>query len=379
MLRIGIDARPLTSESTGLRTYAINIVQALLKRSEIELLLYTHDSPSLQALIGDKSEIKDLWNIKGFSRHLVLPYYAVRDKLDFMLFLCNSSWWLFGCKTAIVVHDLIPDLYPEIFLDTAGSKINRFLQRLAYKRANMLVTGSNNAKEQLTKNLNISKNKIHVIYHGLNPALSPQSQPDDNLILAKYALSQQDYLLYVGSLDIRKNLSSLVTAFADLVTNYGVSHRLALTGTPLKVGTRRYPNILAQAKDLGIEDKVNFLGAVADEELPALFRHAAVFVFPSLYEGFGLPPLEAMACGTPVVCSNLPPMTEVLADGALYVDSTQPNELARRILDILENMSLQEEFAERGLKRSMQFSWDVAAEQLVFCLKDYNNTLLNNS
>lgn len=366
IMRIGVDARPLTSESTGLRTYAINIVRALLKRPEIELYLYTNNKSSLLELIpsGEQCAIRELFNLKGLSRHLLLPYWAKRDKLDYMLFLCNSSWWYFGCKTAIVVHDLIPDVFPDIFLNTRTSRVTRYFQKLAYKHADILVTGSRSAQKQISKTLNILEAKIQVIYHGLQSNLTNNAEPNDEDILKKYALFQQDYFLYVGSLDIRKNISSLIIAYAALVKNHCISHKLALTGTPPQSESKRYPNFLALVKDLDIEDKVIFLGTVDDSELPALFRHADVFVFPSLYEGFGLPPLEAMACGTPVVCSNVLPMTEILGEGAYYVDSTQTDKITKGILDVLLNKSLRNDLVTRGLQHSKQFTWENAGKQL---------------
>jgi alpha-1,3-rhamnosyl/mannosyltransferase len=170
----------------------------------------------------------------------------------------------------------------------------------------------------------------------------------------KYDLPER-YLLYVGSNKPHKNLPALVDAYARL----GDTPPLLLAGTQ----DPRYPQVGRRVEQLGLENRVRILGAIPEEDLPALYGNALALVFPSLYEGFGLPPLEAMACGAPVACSDIPSLREAAGQAALWFDPSSPDSIASALEKILDDQELRAALRASGLRRAAELTWDLAAQK----------------
>jgi glycosyltransferase involved in cell wall biosynthesis len=222
-------------------------------------------------------------------------------------------------------------------------------------------------KEDLIELYDTAPDKITVLYSGVDSRFTPEAQAGEaERIRQRYKLGHQPVILGLGTLQPRKNYSRLISAFAKIAD---VSRRL--DGRPINhnlvvVGKKGwlFDSIIADAARLGVRTRVIFPGFVDDEDLPALYRTADLFVFPSLYEGFGLPPLEAMACGTPVVTSNVSSLPEVVGDAGLTVDPTDINGLANSMSRALQDTRLREQMIQRGLERAAEFTWLRAAQQL---------------
>jgi len=261
-------------------------------------------------------------------------------------------------KPAVVtIHDLVYYLAPG-----ACSRLRHLYARAVFplvaKRAMRIITGSEHTKSDIVNHLGVDPAKITVIYHGVSSLYRPIG---DSTAVAevkrRYGL-EGDYILYVGTHHPRKNLLRLIEAFA-MIKAKGV--RLAITGA---VEVRRRELYETPAR-FGIKDGVVFTGPVREEDLPALYSGATIFVIPSLYEGFGLTPLEAMACGAPVISSNLTSLPEVVGDAAMTFNPLDVEALAGCMETLLDDGALRARLRERGLARAKLFNWKRTAEQTV--------------
>jgi len=259
-------------------------------------------------------------------------------------------------KTVFTLHDLIFRFYPEMH-----KPLNRWFLTLMMPRflqaADAVVAVSECTKRDAVKTYGLDETKIKVIYEGVNPRFRRSSPDDTSAVRRKYGLPER-YVLSVGMIEPRKNLTSLLEAYV-LLRNEDSQLKLVIVG---KRGWL-YEGFFRRLRELGLEDEVIFPGFVADEDLPASYSAADLFAFPSLYEGFGLPVLEAMACGTPVICSNTSSLPEVAGDAALLVDPNSVEALTRAIIDVLENKELRDELRAKGPRQAAKFSWEATARE----------------
>jgi glycosyltransferase involved in cell wall biosynthesis len=257
----------------------------------------------------------------------------------------------------VTVHDLAYLLYPAHF-PTKRRHYFQWLVPPSLRRARRIITVSENSKRDLCRLLAVPEEKVRVIYNGVEPQFRVATQPAlVERVRAKYELPPK-IVLSVGVLEPRKNLERLVQAFA-LLRQRGIEHRLVLVGA----AGWGYENLLRLPRELGLDDAVRFLGFVSQADLPLLYNAADLFVYPSLYEGFGLPALEAMACGTPVVVSHVSSLPEVVGDAGVLVDPHSVEGIAEAIYRCLRSDGLREELREAGLKQAARFSWHEAARQ----------------
>jgi glycosyltransferase involved in cell wall biosynthesis len=245
--------------------------------------------------------------------------------------------------------------------------LRRYLERVVPRsitRADRVLADSIHTRSDIVSHFGVSPDKIEVLYSGFAARFRPEPEPGEwQRLQSRYGIDDRPYVLSVGTLQPRKNYVRLIRAFS------------ALRPEAMKPGTQLviaggwgwlYDDILAAAEEHG--ERVRILGFVDEADLPALYRSAALFAFPSLYEGFGLPVLEAMACGVPVVCSNASSLPEVAGDAALLVDPVDTDGLAGAMGRVLEDGELREEMIARGLVQAARFTWDGAARQLMAVL-----------
>lgn len=269
-------------------------------------------------------------------------------------------------RTLVTVHDLSFIRDPE----STTLALRRYLSDVvprSVKRAHHVLADSRATKEDLIELYSTPSDKITVLYSGVDSRFTPEKQRgEEERIRKRYRLGHQPFILSLGTLQPRKNYSRLISAFARIadvsrrLDSRPVIHNLVIVG---KQGWL-FDSIIADAARLGVRTRVIFPGFADDEDLPALYRTAELFVFPSLYEGFGLPPLEAMACGTPVVTSSISSLPEVVGDAALTVDPTDVEALANAMSRLLQETQLRQQMIERGLARAAGFTWLRAASQL---------------
>jgi glycosyltransferase involved in cell wall biosynthesis len=263
-----------------------------------------------------------------------------------------------GYRRVVTIHDLTFFLLPERY-PTTRRLYFQTMTRLSARVADAIIVPSEAVKGDVMRILGLPPERLFVIPEAAGPAFHPQDAVAIEAVRRRYGL-EGPFLLSVGSLEPGKNRERLLQAFARLRAR-GLNHTLVVAGQR----AWRYEGDAPLARRLGLADSVRFLGHVPQADLPALYSAAEVFVFPSLYEGFGLPALEALACGTPVVASNVSALPEVVGDAALQVSPLDVEALAGAMERLLRDDRLRSDLRERGLERAAQFSWEKAARQTV--------------
>jgi len=260
-------------------------------------------------------------------------------------------------RTILTVHDLTFMRLPECAEAGLRAYLDKVVPR-SIQRADLVLADSQSTKKDLIELLGVSPDKIEVVYAGVERRFRPmEGEMALHRVKKRYGLNFP-FILSLGTLEPRKNFTRLIEAYA-LMRDRGL--KLVIAGGKGWL----YDEIFAKVEELGLEDKIIFPGFVADGDLPALYNLAELFVFPSLYEGFGLPPLEAMACGTPVVTSDRPSLPEVVGGAGLMVEATHDQELARAMERVLTDENLRREMREKGLRQAAKFTWEAAAEKLL--------------
>jgi glycosyltransferase involved in cell wall biosynthesis len=269
------------------------------------------------------------------------------------------------CRGVITVMDLTFVVYPESF-KPAQRLYQKVFTRLSARRASHLIAISGSTARDLTRFFAVPNSKITVIFPGVDAAYRPIR---DESLLASFRLRHslpKKFILSVGTLEPRKNLVTLLHAYAQFKRQANTNHKLVLAGGKGWF----YQPIFAAVEELGLQGDVLFPGFVAEDELPLWYNTADVFVYPSLYEGFGLPPLEAMACGKPVAVADSSSLPEVVGDAALCIDPYQPEEWAAALLRLCQDASLRSDLAARALERAGQFSWTRMARETAQVYRD---------
>jgi glycosyltransferase involved in cell wall biosynthesis len=292
---------------------------------------------------------------------LQLPVLAGRERLRLIHDPTGMSPFIFSrrlgsYKRVVTLYDATPFLFPETHT-LLTTLLHRFYVPMTLRNVDAVITISEVAKLDLVRFLHVPAGRVHVVPLAVDPGFRPVAADESARVVARYGLAPP-FVLYVGALEPRKNVPTLLRAFARLRSDFPNLRLVLCGGQRWDFGP--IPRAIAQ---LGLADVVRFTGYVPDADLPALYSAAAVFCFPSLAEGFGLPILEAMACGTPVVCSNASSMPEVAGDAALLVEPTDAEAVAQSIGRVLREPDLAAALRQRGLDRAAQFSWELTAER----------------
>jgi glycosyltransferase involved in cell wall biosynthesis len=260
-----------------------------------------------------------------------------------------------ACQTLLTVHDLSFVHHPDAFVPPLRRYLKRVVPR-SIERADLVLADSVHTRSDLIRLFAVSNERVKVIYPGMDTRFRPQPEPGESArVRQRHAIDDRPYVLSVGTLQPRKNYVRLIQAF--------VRSRASMDTQLLIAGGHGwlYADIVAEAEK---HESVRLLGFVEDRHLPALYRQAALFAFPSLYEGFGLPVLEAMGCGVPVVCSRTSSLPEVAGDAALLIDPLNVDALEEALTRALEDDDLRQEMVQRGLVQSARFDWAQSAAQL---------------
>jgi glycosyltransferase involved in cell wall biosynthesis len=266
--------------------------------------------------------------------------------------------------TVVTIHDVIPLRLP---LYRAGASVNAYMKlvtRAAYK-ATLVITISQHAKQDIIDALHLPAERIRVIYEAAGDKYRPiTNEAKLAEVRERYGIGPR-YILYLGGLDARKNVSQLVKAFAHVYQQVGdPSLQLLIVGNPDKQSGPLFPDPRPVAADLGMTGQIVYR-YIEEEDKPAIYSGARVFVFPSLYEGFGLTPLEAMSCGSPVICSNRTSLPEVVGDAAISLDPDDTRAMVEAMCNVLTKSDLSADLRARSLQRATQFSWHKTATETV--------------
>ena len=365
-----LDARTATDHFPGIGRYVVNLAQAmvpLLGGDERLILLHDPTQPSrwdLTALAGERVQVVDI-SISPFSlrQQWTIPHILRGLEAD----LYHSPYYLMpyrpGPPMVVTMYDLIPLLFPHQVSPTARL-LFRWMTALALRTASHVIVISQATRRDLLTFYHLTPQKVTAIPLAADPAFHPQTPAEIERVRRKYGLPP-DYLLYLGINKPHKNLARLIEAFSRLthyalrITHYVSRFTLIIAGA----WDPRYPEPQQQAQALGLEEIIRFLGPVPEADLPALYAGATLFVFPSLYEGFGLPVLEAMACGVPVICSNTSSLPEIVGQAAIMVDPLDVDELTAAMDRVLGNQALREEMSGKGMMQAGRFSWERTARE----------------
>ena len=258
----------------------------------------------------------------------------------------------------VTIHDLIP----LILAPYRGSVLVRaytLLVSLAARRADLILADSECSRQDIIRLLRVPPERVWTVYLGVDERYRPLDRAELEAVRRKYGLPPR-YILYLGGFDVRKNLTGLLRAFARVAQRQRRPF-LAIAGKIPPRETPLFPDPRHIVEELGLESRVRFIGWVEEDDKPALYAGALAFVFPSLYEGFGLPVLEAMACGTPVVASRRGSLPEIVGEGGLLVDTEE--ELAEAMAQIVEDEELRTRLRERALSQASRFRWEDTARQ----------------
>jgi len=372
-MKIILDIGPLLVESAGIRYYTINLVRNILKLSKgMEFLLFpflTEETNRNFERLNYKCFV-----IKEQNRKWLFAILSSLGGGTLVSKLFLNDWDLFWtpgmfvlpirCKILGTVHDLAAIIYPHFHKREVVKHQEKILNYFK-ENASLIIAVSGNTKIDMMKYLNIPEKKIRVIYHGVGEEFR---KIEDNKYLNERLKGigiDYPYILYVGTLEPRKNVERLIEAFIQLKKQKQISEKLVISG----VKGWGYQTIYDKVASSGIEKEVIFTGFVPNEFLPFLYNGASAFVYPSLYEGFGLPVLEAMACGVPVVTSNVSSLPEVAGDAALLLNPYSVDELTDGIWRILYDEDLRKGCITKGIERAKWFTWERCAMET---LKAFN-------
>lgn len=286
---------------------------------------------------------------------MALPILVKKYGIDLLFFPASDFWVWKRCKTVVTILDIVPYIFLEQF---SPKKIDRIYERMHKKSlkrlADTIITISEFSKKSIITNLNIPGENINVIYCGVDPIFFSEQ---------RYELNEQSpYLLFVGGFDFRKNLENLIIAFKKLKEN-GFTHKLIIAGAPSNYGKIGVDveNLVKKNEVKDVEIKIN----PSDLELVSLYKNASALVIPSIIEGFGLPVIEAFACGCPVVSSNAGALPEVGGDAVIYFNPYDILDIQEKMEKVLSDEGLRKSMIEKGKMRMKEFRWEVAAKKLL--------------
>ncbi|QGQ94415.1 glycosyltransferase family 1 protein [Paenibacillus psychroresistens] len=358
-MKIYINARFLTQTTTGVQRYAhefVKALDALLEEGEIDRTVYQFILLSPKQVLYEPNlrhiTLKKIGFASGhFWEQLLLPFFT---KGSLLLNLCNTGPML-KRKQIATIHDTAVFVNPDSF-SMAFRLFYKLIQTSLGLFSRKIVTVSNFSKTQLIQHCHIKAHKISIVNGGKEHMLELIA---DERILAQHQLLSKRYVLAVSSMNPSKNFANIVRAF-QLLQN--VDYEIVIAGG---TNARVFGNLAIPSSD-----KVKLLGYVSDVELKTLYEHAACFIFPSFYEGFGLPPLEAMTCGSPVIVSLAASLPEVCGEASLYCNPYSPMDMAFQIERLMNDPDLQQNMRLKGLERAKQFTWQTCARRMFHVIEE---------
>ncbi|KKQ51433.1 MAG: Glycosyl transferase group 1 [Parcubacteria group bacterium GW2011_GWD2_38_11] len=379
MIKVGINASFLRKQNTGIGQVSINFLRKLMEISndkEVEFVLYLEEDVDFDLADGFSKRVflpvykRDDLIRKIWWEKFSLPRRIKKDKCDVLLSLYQSTTTVqlhMGVKHIMIVHDIIPRLFPE-YLNNWRKKLYQWLTERAIKKVDKIIAVSHRTEKDLIAHLGIDAKKITVSYIDVDEIYKKEvSEKESQRILKKYNL-EAGYIYSGGGLEIRKNTENILRAYKILFEAYGHASwlpKVVVSGKMMPELAPLVTDVSAAVKGLGLEKEVSLLGFVAQEDLPALYKNASVFVYPSLYEGFGLPVLEAMSQGTPVITSKTSSLPEVGSDSVVYCNPKSVDDLAMVMKNVLMNNHLLGALSLKGKERSTHFSWDKFTEKMM--------------
>ena len=354
-MRIAIDARKL--RDYGIGTYVRNLLRHLsrLDQATEYVLLCREQDCGIAAELGENFRaVAETAPAYSFREQLAVPMDLRREGAD----LFHAPHYvlppLTPCKSVVTIHDCIHLRFPQYLPNRAAYAYARSSLWMAAHRAKRVLTVSEASKRDILKYFHLPESKIDVIHNAIDERFGEAPAEEEiTRVRERYQLNDP-FVLYAGNIKPHKNLERLIDAF-HLLRRHGLDHvKLLIIGDEIS----KYATLRRAVHRHKLHQHVRFFGFVPDQTLAVLYRLAGVFVFPSLYEGFGLPPLEAMSSGTPVVTSNVSSLPEVVGDAALLIDPNDPHAIADAMRRVLTEPALRDDLRRRGFERVRHFSWE---------------------
>jgi len=352
-VQVIVNARFLTQPITGVQRFAIEICRRL--KNLLPNIVFVSPKNILQKNIANELGVISFGRYTShFWEQLELPLFLREKNKPLLLNLCNTAP-LFYNKNIICIHDIAFAFNPKWFSPSFVALYKFLIPRIARKSLKV-ITVSEFSKKSIINYTSIPKEKIEIVYNGLSDVfLQPLSSQSKT--------NYQNYLLTVSSIDPRKNLLSLIKAFRKADLN---NLDLLIVGSESKVFA-----------DEGLKEEIKscpsiiFTGYLSDDALAACYKNAEIFIYPSLYEGFGIPPLEAMASGVPTIVSSAAALPEICGDASLYIDPLYVEDIKTKMELLTKNKVLRQELVQKGRKQVERYSWDKSAAKVACLLKQY--------
>jgi len=362
-MRIGITTDAMDRQPTGIGNYVYNLVKELIQLSEHDYTLI-HFSKNTNELYRKAKDviIPNIPVIPDAIKRSI--YFSLKGRNFDLVHETGNIGLIFPVtfKKVLTIHDLHSYLFPETV--PLGRKITMYYGArffYPYNNIDKIIAVSENVKREIIRELKVPEEKIEVIYLGVDRTKFKVLEDKErvfSVLKEKYGIDSP-FILTVTTLQPRKNVSALIKSYYKLKKRYKLNHKLAIVGGK----GWKYSSIFNLVRKLNLERDIIFTGYVENKDLVLFYNAADLLVFPSIYEGFGLPPLEAMACGTPVVTSNTSSLPEVVGDAGIMIDPYDVDELANVMNEVLTNNDLKKSMSEKGLRRAQIFNWKDTAKK----------------
>ncbi len=358
-MRVGIDARLVFYRRAGISQYTLHLVEQLAAIDQRdEFIVFQSRKDPLTLVDQPNFRRRSLWTPPHHRlEQLLLPLELAAVDLDVLHSPDFIPPFRRACKSVITVHDLNFLLYRDFLTPESASYYGQIDQ--AVRKCDHIIAVSQSTKRDIIQLTGAPEDKITVVHEAAHPSYRPLDAEEAMRSVQEHFGLGRPFVLFVSTIEPRKNVPTLLRAFRRLLDDYRAEVDLVLAGEKGWL----FDDVFKLVRELSLEDRVRFLGRVDTDDLMNLYNAARLLVHPALYEGFGLPPLEAMACGTPVVASNTSSLPEVVGDAALLIDPNEADELTVAIWRLLSDEDLRAQMREKGLKRAQLFSWRKAAEE----------------
>lgn len=369
-MRIGIDFHFAEKDGTSNCSYIRNLVESLVKiDKDNEYYLYITDlNHSYYKYYDDKPNVKLRLIKTKFSLLRVLfviGYLSYKDRVDVLHVQYNAPLF-YKCKLVVTIHDLAYYHFPQCFKTIERLRL-KLLIPLNIKIANKIIAASESTKYDIQKTYNADISKITTVYYGISKKYFLQDKNISNKIVKKYGVNK-DYILFLGRLDARKNITGLIQAFNIIKNEVKNDLQLVIVGKK----DFKFNNIRETINNSPFKNDIIITDYVPDNEIPYFYSNALVFVYPSLYEGFGFPVLEAMACGCNVITTNISSLPEIANNNAILVEPNDYNGIVKGIKKILTDKEFANKLVKSGKKNAKNFNWITSAEKVLNLYKEVN-------
>jgi len=360
-MKIGIDISSLTLEVNGINTYLCKLLEYLAQVDRAnEYYLYTNRKDNQKFIESKNSRFITRLAMNPHRlrwMQLQLPGLLKKDSIDVLHSPCYFTPLFSSVPKVTTIHDMATTLFPGQY--TLGHRLTHSaLAPASARNSRRIIADSRATGDDVARLYRIPQERIDVVHAGLDQGFYPRNSEEQEAVRNKFAL-HSGYVLFVGTIQPRKNVKGLLSAFHAARQAGRWRYKLVIAGAR----GWHCDDVFETVKNLGLEQEVVFTGPVPEVDLPALYSAASLFVLPSFYEGFGFPPLEAMACGVPVIASNSSCFPEILRDAAVLVPPEDTGALAKAIHRLLTDEPLRQELRAKGFNNIGRFTWETAARE----------------